>query len=64
MCLFRNKGIFGIKLSIIEKGILEEFWRSANSPTLRKYCSADILQNDCNNPTIQGSLFNYTIVQR
>lgn len=34
MCLFRNKGIFGIKLSIIEKWVSEEFWRGANSPTL------------------------------
>ena len=33
MCLFRNKGIFDIKLCIIEKGVLEKFW-SANSPTL------------------------------
>ena len=33
MCLFRNKGIFDIKLSIIENGVLEEFWRGANSPT-------------------------------
>ena len=36
MCLFRNKDIFGIKLSIIEKGVSKEFWRSANSLTLQR----------------------------
>ena len=34
MCLFRNKDIFDIKLNIIEKGVSEEFWKGANSPTL------------------------------
>ena len=34
MCLFRNKSIFDIKLSIIKKRVSEEFWRGVNSPTL------------------------------
>lgn len=33
MCLFRSKGNFGIKFSIIEKRVLKEFQRSVNSPT-------------------------------
>ena len=33
MCLFRNKGNFGIMFSIIEKGVSKEFWKSASSPT-------------------------------
>ena len=35
MCLFRNKGIIDIKFNIIEKGVLEEFCRGVNSPTLK-----------------------------
>lgn len=35
MCLFKNKGNFGNKFSITEKGVLKEFWRSAHSPTLK-----------------------------
>lgn len=31
MYLFRNKGDFGNKFSITEKGVLKEFWRSANT---------------------------------
>ena len=33
MCLFRSKGNFDIMSNIIEKGVLNEFWRSVNSPT-------------------------------
>ena len=34
MCLFRNKGIFDIKLNIIKEEVLKEFWRVANIPPL------------------------------
>ena len=35
MYLFRNKGNFGNKFSITEKGVLKEFWRSDNTLMLR-----------------------------